>query len=487
MEVWFIEPPPTLDWQPSSGVSTAGRRHPSLNFTGEQVYSYINLSAAAVLRKAGHAVRYTHCQTEGIDRAALASKIREFPAGLVVIMAEHINWGVTAAIIRTVHHDSDARVVLVGPLATALDQEVMDRLEPDFILRREWDLSVLALARSLAAGTPLKDVPSLTFRRDGAIHRNPDGPLVEDLDALPFPAFDLVRLERFYESVFKRFPAATTITSRGCPYRCVFCAFPETIYDHRYRAQSPERVLEEARFLYRDHGVREIRYDDDTFDVDRDRVFKICEKFRTARMNLIWAPQCRPGNVDLELVRAMKQAGCTFILYGVESGVDDILQRIRKGTTTEKIRQGVRAAQHAGVDVLNCVMLGFYWDTLDTIRETIAFAFELNAEFTQFSMPVPLPGTAYWDFLVGEGVIRPDDWLRSDSFHGLGFDLPHISASELNRILRETYRRYYTRPRYVWRMVRRAGRSRDDMRQTWRGLKALLTRNRPAPLGVKRA
>ena len=455
MNVWFIEPPPTLDWQPSSGVSTAGRRHPSLNFTGEQVYSYINLSAAAVLRQAGQPVRYTHCQTEGADLAALKNKLQEFPTGLVVIMAEHINLRVTAAIIRAVQQGSDARVVLVGPLATAMDREVIERLSPDFILRREWDRSVAALVRALSDGISLEAVPGLTFRRDGEIVRTPDGPLIDNLDDLPFPAFDLVRLDRFYESVFKRFPAATTITSRGCPFHCVYCAFPETIYDHRYRAQSPERVLEEARFLYRDYGVREIRYDDDTFEVDRERVFQICALFRRARLDLIWAPQCRPGNIDLELSRAMKGAGCTFILYGVESGDDGILERIRKGSTTDRIRRGVRAAKDAGIDVLNCVMLGFYWDTLETIRRTIEFAFELNAEFTQFSMPVPLPGTSYWDYLISEGVIRPDDWLQSDSFHGLSFDLPQISAADLNRLLQQTYRRYYTRPGYVWMMARR--------------------------------
>lgn len=478
MRVLFIEPPPTLEWLPGSSVSTAGRRHPSLNFTGEQVYSYINLSAAAVLRRAGHEVTYWHCQTHGIPVAAMRERLTAARPELVVIVAEHVNLDVTAAIIRLVHQESDAAVVLVGPLATALDADIMERLGSDFVLRREWDLAVAHLAGALDERRPLAAVAGLTWRRDGAIVRNPDGALIENLDDLPFPAFDLVDLRRFYESVFKRFPAATTITSRGCPFHCVYCAFPETIYDHVHRAQSPERVLEEARYLRRDFGVREIRYDDDTFEIDRDRVFRICEKFQQARLGLIWAPQSRPGNIDPDLARAMRRAGCTFILYGVESGDDDILRRIRKGTTTDQIRRGVRAAKDAGIDVLNCVMLGFYWDTPETVRQTIAFAFELNAEFTQFSMPVPLPGTAYWQLLVAEGVVSPDDWFRSDSFHGLCFDLPHLKGEDINRILRETYSRYYTRPGYQLMMAVRALRSWDNFRQSWRGLGALLVRRR---------
>ncbi len=476
MRVLFIEPPPTADWQPGSRLSTAGRRHPSFNYTGEQVYSYVNLSAAAVLRQAGHEVLYWHCQTQGIPLAAMRARLAAADPGLVVIMAEHITLEVTAGIIRLIHGETDAKVVLVGPLATALDRQVLERLAPDFILRREWDLSVAALAKALDDRRPPAEVAGLTFRENGATVRNPDAPLIQNLDDLPFPAFDLVSMDCFYESVFKRFPAATTITSRGCPYHCVFCSFPQTIYDHGFRAQSPERVLEEARLLRRDFGVREIRYDDDTFEVDRERVLRICEKFRQARLGLVWAPQCRPGNVDPELARAMRSAGCTFILYGVESGDDEILKRIRKGTTTALIRRGVDAAKSAGIDILNCVMLGFYWDTPETVRRTVEFAFELNAEFTQFSIPVPLPGTEYWRLLVEHGIVGEDDWHRSDSFHGVCFDLPNLKGEEIGRILRETYARYYTRPGYLWMMARRSLRSWDNFRQSLRGARALLIR-----------
>ena len=182
MRVLFIEPPPTIDWHPGSRISTAGRRHPSLNFTGEQVYSYINLSAAAVLRRVGHEVAYWHCQTHGIPMSAMRERLTATAPELVVIMAEHVNLDVTVAITQLVHQESDAAVALVGSLATALDVDIMERLNPDFVLRREWDLAVAQLAGALDERRPLSVVSGLTWRRDGAVVRNPDGELIRSLE-----------------------------------------------------------------------------------------------------------------------------------------------------------------------------------------------------------------------------------------------------------------------------------------------------------------
>lgn len=476
MKIIFIEPPPTLDWLPGQKATTAGRRHPSLNYTGELVYSYLNLQSAAVLRQRGHEVLYAHCQTMGLGMAGLRDYLRQHRPDLVVIMLEHITYPVALAAVLMAREEANSKTVFVGPFATALDEDVLRRSGVDLVCRSEWDYLVSDIADAWESGRSLSEIHGLSYMENGQLVRTEDAELIEDLDALPIPAYDLLDLSCFYEAVFKRFPAATMITSRGCPHRCVYCSFPQTIYSRKHRAASPERVVKEIRHLVKDLGVREIRLDDDCFEVDRARAFRICKLLENEKLDLIWSVQCRPGNIDLDLAKAMKKAGCHFILYGIESGNDEILKKIRKGTTVEAMRRGVGAAKKAGIDILNCIMLGFYWDTPETVRQTIEFAKELNAEFTQFSTPTALPGTEYYELLRSEGCLVGESWEEFDSFHHAGVELPNLSTEFLNKTLSGIYKDYYLRPRYVWMMVRRGLRSWDNFVQSLRGALALVRR-----------
>lgn len=248
-KVLFIEPPPTLTWTPDSRISKAGRRHPCLNETGEQTYSYQNLSSAAVLRNDGFMVEYIHCPTQRLDLAATEARIRESGASAVVIMKEHINATVAEAVSVSAKKHG-ATVVWVGPFVTALHETEIKKECVDYILRKEWDYSVRDLLVALREKKPLAEIRGLTWKNGSAgVWANPDPVEIDDLDALPIPAYELLDLSKFYESVFIRFPAATMITSRGCPYNCIFCSYPQTIYSHKYRVMSPPRVLEEIKYL----------------------------------------------------------------------------------------------------------------------------------------------------------------------------------------------------------------------------------------------
>jgi radical SAM superfamily enzyme YgiQ (UPF0313 family) len=274
--ILFVEPPPTARWRVGHSTSTAGRRHPSLNVTGEQVYSYLNLSAAAVLRQQGFPVSYIHCQTMGVDLNRLTNEVERLGPSMVVIQAEHINLGV-AKRVAEVAEQAGATSVFVGPLATALDEEFVRDHYCDYVIRGEWDLTLARLVSNLADGADPARVKGLSFMRADKLVRTAKASRIDDLDSLPFPAYDLIDLSKFYESVFIRFPAATMITSRGCPYHCVFCAFPNTIYSHKFRAMSPERAVAEVKYLVQQFGVRQIRFDDDTFEIDRQRALDICD------------------------------------------------------------------------------------------------------------------------------------------------------------------------------------------------------------------
>lgn len=478
-KIVFIEPPPTMDWTVDSNVSKAGRRHPVLNQTGEQIYSYQNLSCAAVLRNKDYNVSYLHCPTQRLDLNYVKTYLdKELPFALV-IMIEHITFNVSNAICE--HAASKGiKVIWVGPFVTARHEEEIKNICVNYILRREWDYSVADLLEVLSSDTrSLDSVRGLTYKdQNGSVLVNTDHEQIEDLDSLPVPAYELLDLSKFYESVFIAFPAATMITSRGCPFNCIFCSYPQTIYGHKFRAMSPKRVVKEVKYLVDELGVKEIRFDDDTFNINHNRVIEICKLFIKEGLHkrFCFSVQIRPGIFQEEEAKWLKKAGCRMVLFGVESGNDEILNKMRKNTSKDEIRRGVKIARKYKLDILNCIMLGFYWDTKETVEETIEFAFELNAEFTQFSTPTPLPGTDYYDLLYEKKCFLSLEWEKHDSVNNSNVILPHLTNEDINKYLKMFHRRYYRRPKYLFMMFLRMFRSWGNFKQSLRKWTVVFTK-----------
>jgi radical SAM superfamily enzyme YgiQ (UPF0313 family) len=390
-------------------------------------------------------------------------------------MVEHITLNVAESISFFAKEEKIV-VIWVGPFVTALHKDEINKECVDFILRKEWDYSVMDLLKSLSSQKDLHAVQGLTWKEKGKPVFNDDRELIQDLDALPIPAYDLVDLSKFYESVFIRFPAATMITSRGCPNYCVFCSYPQTIYSRQYRAMSPERVIKEIKYLVNDLCVKEIRIDDDTFNIDNDRAINICKKIVAEKLDMVFSIQVRPQLMTDELALWLRKAKCRMVLFGVESGNEEILKKMKKNTTKEEIKRGVKIAKKYGIDVLNSVMLGFFWDTKETVEETVQFAFELNAEFTQMSVPTPLPGTEYYKLLKDNGCFLTEDWHRHDSVHHAAVKLPYLSDHDLNTFLNGFYRRYYRRLRYLVMMFLRMFRTWGNFTQSLRKFTVLFTK-----------
>jgi len=486
VKVLFVDTPPTTDWSPESRFTKGGRRFPALSVTGEMTYSYLNLQAAAVLRQAGHEVAYIDCQPEGVTFDELVPRVLAVAPDLVVTYVEQIKMHVDRMLAEALKERAPGiRVGFVGPFVTPLGRQVVEGTPAvDFALRGEYDESLLEVADRMAAGDPAwREVEGISVRgEDGTVSDVGAYRHVKDLDSLPFPAYDLIDLSRYHESVFRRTPAATMITSRGCPYQCVYCWFPQTIYGHKWRAASAERVVAEMEHLHREFGVREIRLDDDIFELNRARVMRICELLREKELDVTWAPQCRPDRMDPELLAEMKKAGCSRILYGCESASQEILDKMRKNGKVEDIANATRWTKDVGIDVHNCFIIGFPWDTRETVEKTIEYAYSLNAEFCQFGIATPLPGTQLLDLVEKEGsLVSKDDWSQHDGFSKAAVSYDRgtnggLSQDAIERYATEAYRRYYLRPQYMGMMVRRAFRSRDDLAQTFRLGKAFLRR-----------
>ena len=240
------------------------------------------------------------------------------------------------------------------------------------------------------------------------------------------------------------------LSSRGCPYRCTFCLWPDVLYGHKFRARSAENVVDEIEEAVRVYGHDEIYFDDDTFSIDHQRVMDICRLImeRGLEKEVEWIAQRRGDMVDREMLEAMKAANCGYILFGVESGSPRMLKKMKKGITLDQVRHAFQLTRDVGIKTQAFFLFGMPGETQETIQETIDFAKELNASSTQFAVAIPHPGTALYKECKDNGWLTSENWEDYTSESSL-IETPWLTASEVEAARVRAYREYYYRPRFI--------------------------------------
>jgi len=291
-------------------------------------------------------------------------------------------------------------IVIGGPHATMYPERVLAESPViDYVVRGEGEETLLALAHALNAGSRnLSAIEGLSYRLRGEIVSNPDRALIKDLDALPFPARHLFELQRYGLCMPDGQPMVTILSSRGCPYNCSYCF--KGIVGRTYRQRSPESIIAEMRQLIAQYGVRNFYFIDDLFTIDLKRLNAITDQLSAEKMDVRWQCLGRVDRVTAEILRKMYAAGCRRIHYGIESGNQQVLERINKGIQLDQVRQAVRWTKEAGIHVKGYFMLGLPGDTEETMQQTVDFAVELDVDEAMFSLTTPFPGTRLWDELI---------------------------------------------------------------------------------------
>lgn len=271
-----------------------------------------------------------------------------------------------AAEVKRAHPDS--LIVLGGPQASVVDRATLQAYPHiDVVVRGEAEQTLPALVQALAANRPLADIPGITFRsqRDGDIVRNPDAPLVLDLDALPFPAFHLFPDVRFC----RHFPLEL---GRGCPFSCTFCSTND-FFRRRFRLKSPARIIAEMRWVRQTYGISSFELVHDMFTVDRKRVVEFCQALVESGETFTWGCSARTDCIDEELIALMAKAGCRGIFFGIETGSRRMQKIIDKGLELNDSVDRVRSCDKFKIDTAVSLMAGFPEETLDDLRDTAAF------------------------------------------------------------------------------------------------------------------
>lgn len=409
--------------------------------------------AVAVIEEAGFDVSFIDAIMDELGIEEFARRVADLAPRLALIETStpSIDWDLqTAAAIK--QHSPGTFVALLGSHVTYFDRETLaENPAVDAVVRGEFEYTAADLARALEAGRDLSGVPGLTYRDAGGDpRRNEDRPLFEPLDDMPFPARHIVRGEGYRAGIYSGGNPTAMVSSRGCPYRCTFCLWPDVLYGHKFRARSAKNVVDEMEQAARTYGHDEVYFDDDTFTIDRQRVLDITRLIRERGLEkeMEWIAQCRVDTVDREMLEAMKAANCGYILYGVESGSPQMLKKMRKGITLDKVRHAFRLTHEVGIKTQAFFLFGIPGETQETINETIEFAKALNASSTQFAVAIPHPGTALYEECKANGWLTSEVWADYTSESSL-IETPWLTAEEVEAARIRAYQRYYWRPRFI--------------------------------------
>jgi radical SAM superfamily enzyme YgiQ (UPF0313 family) len=409
--------------------------------------------AVAVIEEAGFETSFIDAIMEELSIEEFARRVHDLGPRLALIetstpsIAHDLE---TAAAIKELAPETF--VALMGSHVTYFDREmVAENPAVDAIIRGEFEYTAADLGRALDAKADLKSVLGLTYRDAGGdVQANLDRPLFEPLDGMPFPARHIVQGGEYRAGIYSGGHPTAMVSSRGCPYRCTFCLWPEILYGHRFRARSAENVVDEIEEAVRVYSHDEIYFDDDTFTIDRRRVLDICRLIqeRNLEQEVEWIAQCRVDTVDREVLEAMKAANCGYILYGVESGSPLMLKKIKKGIKLDKVREAFDLTKEVGIKTQAFFLFGMPGETQETIQETIDFAKTLNASSTQFAVAIPHPGTSVYEQCKANGWLTSEDWAEYTAESSL-IETPWLTADEVEEARIRAYREYYYRPSYV--------------------------------------
>jgi radical SAM superfamily enzyme YgiQ (UPF0313 family) len=347
-------------------------------------------------------------------------------------------------------------LLLVGPHVTALpDESLALCTAADAVVRGEYEYAVRDVARLLDGGGDLCEVEGLSYRDGGgSVVHNPDRPAIEDLDALPLVSAVYkrhLRIEDYFYSI-ARYPQVTILTGRGCPHRCNYCLWPQTLTGHRYRKRSVEDVAREFAYVERElPQVKEVFIEDDTLTVDRKRCGALAEALISQGSQLPFSANSR-ADVPYETLVHLKQAGLRLLCVGFESGDQDVLDSMCKGIEVEQFRRFRADARRAGVLVHGCFMAGGAGETRESLAKTLKLAKELDPDTAQFFPLMVYPGTEAFTWAKDRGYLISEDyrqWLTSEGLHRTVLDRPELSGEELVAWCDQARRSFYLRPRYI--------------------------------------
>ncbi|MEK6643872.1 MAG: radical SAM protein [Planctomycetota bacterium] len=418
---------------------------------------------AAVLEERGHDVVVHDCNLE--HDSLLPAKLREADIVCFYTITAALKAAVALAEKIKTQLNSTCKILLGGPHPTSRPNDALMSPFVDYSAQGEGEILICEFAENLTNPAVRDKLPGLAFRNaDGTITNNGKAPAPESLDDLPYPAYHLFPHDRLQPTrptwINKRgLKCGSMMTSRGCPYKCTFCtSAADQPFGKKFRAMSPDRVVEEIEWLHTDYGVNFVEFQDDVFNLITSRAEDICRKLIRKNLPVKWSiPNgiSRVENVTEGFLRLCKRAGCVDAWFAAESGSERIRSEIIvKQNTVEQVRRAIEASHRVGLQTGAFFIFGNPDETLEEMQQTIEFACSLPLDRAQFTICTPFPGTTLWDRIDREGRWFVKDYDQFGPYENtVYFELGRLRRENVLRMYKKAFRSFFLRPSHLLRKV----------------------------------
>lgn len=422
---------------------------------GKTIHGYSPLGLAylaAILEKSNYNVKIFDFALKPILPVNIqAHRILTFQPELIGITSLTNTYYSAISLAKSIkYNDKDIPIVMGGPHPTVLPKQTLQEPCVDFVIFGEGEYTLLEFVGALQDQRELKNIKGLAFKGEQGIIINQARPLIDNLDALPFPARHLLEQNKYQLRDMEGHLMAPIMSSRGCPYGCGYCF--KGIFGRIYRKRSAENVINELEQIKDEFGIRSFYFIDDLFTFDEKRVFEMARLIHEKSLNITWQCITRVDNVNPQLLHEVRDAGCNRIHVGIESGNQEILNRINKQITLGQVKRAIKWCKEVGIYSQGYFMIGLPGDNEDTIKQTIDFSIELiklGLNGAVFSLTTPLPGAPLWQY-VPQMEKNKLDVDFSKSYYAANdprklkvlYNLSNVSNSELIRSVVEANYRF---------------------------------------------
>lgn len=414
---------------------------------------------ASALRKAGHDVSIMDCMNEGYQVDDAVNKIVKDKPDAIGISMMSPSHNVVKQLVSVLKSKLGVPIILGGPHATSMPQFVLEEINADFIVMGEGETTITDLVENIGEEERIKLMKGIAYRDGNSIKVNPSRELIKDIDKIPFPAWDLMPPARYKStpvlSSAEKFPIAQMMTSRGCPYKCTYCASHIT-WSYKWRKRCAGNIVDEIEMLIKDFGVKEIHLNDDNFTLSREYATGVCEEILRRKIKISW--QCPNGvridHLDKELLAAMKKAGCHTIAFGIESGSQDILNNVKKSLDLNLAYNVIKNASRLGMTTFGFFVFGLPGETKHTIRQTIDYAKRLPLDRAWFFILAPMPGSELFSYYLRETPLHKINWDNLNTYTGV-MKLNGLTPQDIEETQRRATFEFYARPRIIWNLGKR--------------------------------
>lgn len=423
---------------------------------------------AAILRDNGHEVKVLDAYVESIGIDEIFDFMSQYSPDILGISALTPSAELIYAIaVETRKRMGHVKIVMGNLHATLFCEEILSNNYADFVVHGEGEYTMLELLKTLEHNGVLEDVKGLSFKRNGKNIHNLLRPPIEDLDALPFPAWDFFPLNKYSTDprtqVKKHNVETMILATRGCPNQCTFCSSrTERSLGYKYRMRSPKSIVDEMVFMNKHYDSKVFSFMDLAFPLIKKHALDFCQEIiqRGIDKKFAWFTECRVKPLDEETLSSMKKAGCIRVCFGIESGNDETLKLLKKNFSTDNVKKAVRMSRQAGLEIDGMFMIGLPGENETMIRRTIDFALELDLRYAIFNIFVPYPGCELFDTLMAENKVHFERWSDFTSYPTYSGGKPvyvpdNLTHQGLMDLQKRAMRRFYLRPKFVYQEFKR--------------------------------